>query len=175
MPVACTVGEFVALGRTPYVWGWSRLSRSDKTVVLKAMNDTDVLSLAERMMDELSAGEKQRVIVAMALAQEPRILLLDEPTAHLDIQHAWGLMELVCELNRQQGITVVLSLHDLNLAAEFCSHLLLLDRGRTAAWGTPGEVLKPDLVSKVYAHPLEVLRVGEDQAMVIHPQRSRRS
>ena len=167
VPVAFTVAEFVAMGRTPYVSGWSRLSRDDDAAIRKAMEMTDILSLESRLVDELSAGEKQRAIVAMALAQDPQILLLDEPTAHLDIQHAWNLMAMIVKLNREHGVTVVLSSHDLNLAAEFCSHLLLMEEGRTVAYGTPPEVLDAERLSRVYEHPLEIMKMPGDRRFVV--------
>jgi iron complex transport system ATP-binding protein len=170
VPVAFTVAEFVALGRTPHTAsGWSRLSARDRAVLDEAMEMTDVRRLADCFMDELSAGEKQRAVVAMALAQEPQILLLDEPTAHLDIQHAWRLAELVHRLNRTKSMTVVFSSHDLNLAAEFCTSLLLLDKGRVAAQGAPSDVMKADVLSRVYEHPLEV--IGGGDRVLIAPRR----
>lgn len=171
VPVAFTVSELVAVGRTPYVAGWSPLSDADRQAIRRAMDMTDVAAFAERTFDELSAGEKQRVVLAMALAQEPGILLLDEPTAHLDIHHAWRLMSLVRDLNREQGVTVVLSSHDLNLAAEFCGRLLLMHRGRVEAEGPAPDVVRPDILSRVYGHPLEVLKAGSDQRTVVLPGR----
>ena len=167
VPVAFTVAEFVAMGRTPYVAGWSRLSEADHAAVRRAMAMTDVEGLEGRLVDELSAGEKQRAVVAMALAQEPRILLLDEPTAHLDIQHAWNLMALIVKLNREHGVTVVVSSHDLNLAGEFCSHLLLMERGRAVAQGTPRDVLDAGRLSLVYQHPLEIATLQGDRRFVV--------
>ena len=162
-----TVSEFVAVGRTPHLSGWPRLSGEDVAAVDRAMEMTDIRALQNRLVDELSAGEKQRAVVAMALAQEPRILLLDEPTAHLDIQHAWNLMELIVKLNREQGVTVVLSSHDLNLAAEFCSHLLLMEEGRLAAHGTPREVMDSEKLSGVYKHPLERVNMANERFLVV--------
>ena len=167
VPVAFTVSEFVAMGRTPYISGWSRLSHEDDAAIRKAMEMTDIVGLENRLVDELSAGEKQRAVVAMALAQDPWILLLDEPTAHLDIQHAWNLMALIVKLNREHGVTVVLSSHDLNLAAEFCSHLLLMEQGRTVAHGTPSEVLDAETLSRVYEHPLEIVKIQGDRRFVV--------
>ena len=167
VPVAFTVAEFVAMGRTPYVAGWSRLSEADHAAVRRAMEMTDIEGLEGRLVDELSAGEKQRAVVAMALAQEPRILLLDEPTAHLDIQHAWNLMALIVKLNREHGVTVVVSSHDLNLAGEFCSHLLLMERGRAVAQGTPRDVLDAGRLSLVYQHPLEIATLQGDRRFVV--------
>jgi iron complex transport system ATP-binding protein len=167
VPVAFTVSEFVAMGRTPYLSGWSRLSGEDAAAVCRAMDMTDVQALQDRLVDELSAGEKQRAVVAMALAQEPRILLLDEPTAHLDIQHAWNLMELIVKLNRERGVTVVFSSHDLNLAAEFCSRLLLMEEGWMVAYGTPREVMDSEKLSRVYEHPLEIVKMANERFLVV--------
>jgi iron complex transport system ATP-binding protein len=169
--MAFTVAELVAIGRTPYVSGWARLSSPDREVIRSAMAMTDVLALADRSVDELSAGERQRAVIALALAQEPKILFLDEPTAHLDIQHAWSLMEIVHGLNRSRGLTVVFSSHDLNLAAEFCSHLLLLEKGRVAGRGTPSEVVQAAALSRVYGHPLDVVTLGADERRIVVPRR----
>jgi iron complex transport system ATP-binding protein len=162
MPMAFTVLEFVALGRTPHVSGWSRLSSRDRAAIDKSLTATDLLGFENRLLDELSAGERHRALVAMALAQTPEILLLDEPTAHLDIHHAWKLMEIIRRQNQEEGTTVILSTHDLNLAAEFCTQLLLLEKGHKVAFGPPLEVLKPEELSRVYEYPLKVLRMDED-------------
>jgi len=174
MPVAFTVLEFVALGRTPHVSGWSRLTARDQAAIDKALDAVDLAGFEDRILDELSGGERHRALVAMALAQDPEILMLDEPTAHLDIHHAWKLMELIRRLNQEQGATVLLSTHDLNLAAEFCSRLLLLDQGKNAACGAPSDVLRPELLSRVYDYPLKVLRLEEDGALCIRPVSGRR-
>lgn len=166
VPVAFTVVEFVAMGRTPYVAGWSRLSGDDNAAIRRAMRMTDILSLESRLVDELSAGEKQRAVVAMVLAQDPQVLLLDEPTAHLDIQHAWNLMALIRKLNREHGVTVLVSSHDLNLAAEFCSNLLLMEGGRAVAHGTPLDVLEANQLSRVYHHPLEIVSLPDNRRFV---------
>jgi len=172
IPVAFTVRELVAMGRIPYLSGWSRFSSRDREVVEEVMRRMDVTSLASRAVNELSAGEQQRALVAMALAQEPEILLLDEPTAYLDIQHAWKLMELICELNTSGRVAVLITLHDLALAAEFCGQLLLLEKGTIASSGPAAAVLQSEILSRVYAHPIQV-RKTEDDRMLILPQRTR--
>ncbi len=170
-PAAFTVAEFAGMGRTPYVTGWARLSALDRSAVERAMEATDVSALAERTLGELSAGEKQRALLAMALAQEPRILLLDEPTAHLDIQHAWSLMEMIRTLNKSRKLTVVMSSHDLNLAADFCDELLLLEKGRLGGRGTPGEVLAEETLSRAYEYPLQVIDLKEHGRRFVVPRR----
>ncbi|MBU1692495.1 MAG: ABC transporter ATP-binding protein [Verrucomicrobia bacterium] len=167
LPVAFSVRDFVALGRRPYGAAWSRLTSRDGEAVRLALRHADLVGMEEQGMDELSAGERQRALVALALAQEPQILLLDEPTAHLDIQHAWRLLDLVRTLNRQQGVTVILSSHDLNLAAGFCRRLVLLDAGRIAADGPPETILTADTLSRIYRHPLEVIELPGPRRFVL--------
>ena len=171
VPVAFTVEEFVAMGRTPYVKGWGKLAHHDLDAVEQAMRLTGTLELAARSVDELSGGERQRVYVAMALAQEPKILMLDEPTAHQDIHFAWTLMELLHTLNREQKMTVVFTTHDLNLAMAFCTRVLLLEKGRIALHGNPAEVANPEILSRVYEYPLELVRTEARSGFWITPRR----
>src|SRR6266704_1659575 len=116
MPFAFSVEQMVRLGRTPYVKLLGSKSRHDAIIIEDAMQAADITSLAGRIFNELSGGERQRVMVAMALAQEPTLLLLDEPTAHLDIKYQIEMLELVQRLNRERGVTVIAAMHDLNLA-----------------------------------------------------------
>ena len=118
------------------------------------MAATSVAELADRSFNELSGGERQRVLVALALAQTPRLLLLDEPTAHLDIHHQIEVLELVARLNRETGLTVLASLHDLNLAARYFPRLILFQRGIVAD-GPPSTALDPALLGAVYAMPVQ--------------------
>jgi len=167
LPVAFTVRDFVALGRRPYGAAWSRLAAGDREAIGTALRQADLEGMEEQLVDELSAGERQRTLVALALAQEPQVLLLDEPTAHLDIQHAWRLLELVRALNRERGTTVIFSSHDLNLAAAFCRRLVLLDQGRLAADGAPEDVLTAGVLSPTYRHALEVIALPGSRRVVV--------
>jgi iron complex transport system ATP-binding protein len=145
-----TVRDVVALGRIPHEAAWqSAPSPEDAAIIDMALTETGMTSFAARRFDTLSGGEQQRVHLARALAQQPRLLLLDEPTSHLDIR---GQLQLLALLRHKaaQGMTVVLALHDLNLAARFCDQLVVLSDGALAAEGAPREVLTPGLLASVY-------------------------
>lgn len=139
-----TVEQIVELGRIPHQSGW--LTGEDHTVVERCLVQTDLVALRHRRWHQLSGGERQRVHLARALAQEPAILLLDEPSNHLDIHAAHQLLGLVADL----GICTVAALHDINLAARYCDRLIVLQRGRVVAAGRPGEVLTAELLAEVY-------------------------
>jgi iron complex transport system ATP-binding protein len=154
-----TVEEVAALGRTPYA-GWLGLrgeTADDRIAVAAALRATDATVLAARPLGELSGGERQRALLAMALAQQPQLLLLDEPTRHLDPHHQVALLRLVTGLAESQGVATVAVLHDLTLAASFFPRLVLLHQGRIAADGPPGDVLTNDTVSRVYGPGLDVV------------------
>lgn len=150
-----TVFELVLMGRAPHLAALAPEGRSDLAAAREAMERTRTWHLRHRRADELSGGEHQRVLVARALAQAPRVLLLDEPTAHLDIRHQLEVMSLAAGLNRS-GLTVIAALHDLNLAAMFCPHLVLLDRGRVAGSGAPVEILTRERIAAVYGVDVDV-------------------
>ncbi|GCE49413.1 iron complex transport system ATP-binding protein [Thermosporothrix hazakensis] len=156
MPFAFTVKHMVEMGRTPFIRSFfgSQGSR-DREAVQEAMAIAGVADLAERIFNELSGGERQRVLVAMALAQEPSVLLLDEPTAHLDIKYQIETLELVRRLNREHKVTVLAALHDLNLAARYFPRLILFQRGIVAD-SNPAEVLDPALLRRVYGVDVQV-------------------
>ena len=157
-PMAFTVAELVALGRSVPRGRWAALAAADRQAVEQALAYTDTLELRDRYYSELSGGEKQRAIIAMALAQEPQLLLLDEPTSHLDINHRLEVLQLLERLNRERGLTVMMTSHDLNLAAEFFPQIALLNHGRITAVGAPAEVLREDLLEEAYHCKLAVRR-----------------
>jgi iron complex transport system ATP-binding protein len=154
--VPLRVYDVAATGRLPHAGDWSALREADETAIAAALAAVDMTDKSNRLMDELSAGERQRAWIAMALAQQPEILLLDEPTAHLDIHQAWHLVELLSAWADGRKLTVVFSTHDLNLAAAFCSRVVLLKDGRMLADGSPIEVFTPENLSRAFAHPLDV-------------------
>jgi len=155
LPGGFRVAELVAMGRAPHATRLFGSSAADDAAVERALRDADAADLADRMADELSGGERQRLLVAMALAQEPDLLLLDEPTLHLDLAHQVALLAAIRRLRVQRGITVLAVLHDLNLAAAFAPRVAVLDGGRVVADGPPLEVLSPDLVRRVFGVPVD--------------------
>lgn len=150
LPVGFRVAELVEMGRAPHARRLFASTEADEQAVIRALADADALDLADRFAEELSGGERQRLLVAMALAQEPDLLLLDEPTLHLDLAHQVALLTAIRRLRDQRGLTVLAVLHDLNLAAAFAPRIAVLDGGRVVADGTPAEVLSPDLVRRVF-------------------------
>ena len=172
-PFAFTAREMVSLGRTPHVRPLFGERARDRDAVEKALELTETRALSNRFFDELSGGERQRVVIAMALAQvltdlqsseKPEavdaILLLDEPTVHLDINHQMEILELVYKLNRERGLTVLATMHDLNLASLYFDRLILLNEGHIITEGTPREVLSKERVESVF---------GADVLVQAHP------
>lgn len=153
-----TVTEIVAMGRSPHLRGLGFEGERDARVIGEAMELTDVAHLSEKPVTELSGGERQRVYIARALSQEPDVLLLDEPNAHLDLSHQLDVLHLTRALSKQRGLTVVAVFHDLNLAALFSRRLLLLSNGSVRVTGTPGEVLTQNHISTVFRTKVTVDR-----------------
>ncbi|MFF9864696.1 ABC transporter ATP-binding protein [Streptomyces sp. NPDC013953] len=156
--VELTAGDVVRLGRIPHRRAWAPPSPADERAVRDALVRTGLADRADRPWHTLSGGERQRVQIARALAQEPRELLLDEPTNHLDIQHQHDLLHLV----RSLPVTAVVALHDLNLAAMYCDHLVVLRQGRVVASGTPQEVLTETLIADIYGVRVTVTACAPD-------------
>ena len=150
MPPDASVREYVLLGRTPYLGYLGSPGRSDREIADGALTRLELESLAGRRLGTLSGGERQRVALARALAQQPRILLLDEPTSALDLGHQQQVLEMVDGLRHGEGLTVISTLHDLTAAAQYADRLVLLDRGRVAAAGSPAEVLSASRILEVY-------------------------
>lgn len=149
-PEGITVSDLVGRGRHPHQGLFSRWSKDDDMAVADALDLTQTAELADRAVDELSGGQRQRVWIAMALAQHTDLLLLDEPTTFLDVSHQVEVLDLLTDLNRRRGTTIVMVLHDLNLAARYSDHLIALADGRVHASGEPGEVLTEACVRTVF-------------------------
>ncbi|MBQ4775430.1 Fe(3+) dicitrate ABC transporter ATP-binding protein FecE [Pectobacterium versatile] len=154
-PEGITVRDMVAYGRSPWLSLWGRLSPDDRQRVQLAMEKTHIVDLADKRLTDLSGGQRQRAFLAMLLAQDTPVVLLDEPTTYLDINHQVELMKLLRELN-QAGKTVVTVLHDLNQASRYCDHLVMLADGRVMAQGSPHEVMKPALLQQVFSIDAEI-------------------
>lgn len=158
-----TVEEMVRLGRFCHTGFWGRLGREDERQVHRALEETDLWSLRHRPVNRLSGGERRRVLLARALAQEPKVLLLDEPTAHLDPGHQAGLVSVVDRLRRERGLAVVAILHDVSLTLAWCPSVLLLKDGRVQAQGPSAQVLSPAVLKKVYGLDSVVYPAGINQ------------
>jgi iron complex transport system ATP-binding protein len=164
LPGAFTAFEVVLMGRTPHLGLLRYEGRKDLTIAWQAMEATHTHSFAECRVSELSGGERQRIIIARALTQQPKAMLLDEPTANLDINHQVEVLNLVKSLCLKQSLTVVIALHDLNLAAQYCDWLVMLNSGRVHAEGTPLDILTARNINQVYGaevcvypHPINKL------------------
>ncbi|MFH7335485.1 ABC transporter ATP-binding protein [Streptomyces hygroscopicus] len=156
-PEGITVADLVGRGRYPHQGLLRQWSAEDERVVREAMRRTGVAELAERCVDELSGGQRQRVWIAMALAQQTPLLLLDEPTTYLDIQHQIDVLDLCAELHETQGRTLVAVLHDLNHAARYATHLIALRGGEVIAEGAPGDIVTAELVEHVFGLKCQVI------------------
>jgi cobalamin transport system ATP-binding protein len=142
--------EMVLMGRSPYLGHLMFESPKDLEIAKKAMEWTEILPIAERPIDELSGGERKRVFIARALAQEPEVILLDEPTANLDIHHQAEFLDLILSLNREKGLTIFMASHDLNLASEYCDRLFLVQHGKIYKMGSAEEVMTRENIERVY-------------------------
>ncbi len=171
LPDRLTVTDYVLLGRTPHLPPLARERRSDLAVVSQVLDRLDLGALAARALQTLSGGERQRAVLARVLAQEARLLLLDEPTTGLDIGHAQALLDLIDRLRHEEGATVVSTLHDLTLSAQYATQLLLLDRGEVVAAGAPAEVLTRERIERHYDARVEVLTTATGQ-LVVAPARA---
>ncbi len=149
-PDGIVVADLVGRGRTPHQGILGRWSQQDYDIVAEALETTGISDLAERSIDELSGGQRQRVWIAMALAQRTDTLLLDEPTTYLDVKHQLDVLDLLTELNRDRGTTIVMVLHDLNLAARYSDELVAVSGGKVFAHGHPREVITKENVKSVF-------------------------
>jgi iron complex transport system ATP-binding protein len=161
LPPGFSVAELVEMGRAPHARRLFASTAEDERAVARALAEAEATDLADRHADELSGGERQRVLVAMALAQEPALLLLDEPTLHLDLAHQASLLSAIRRLREQRDLAVLAVLHDLNLAAAFAPRVAVLHRGTVEADGAPDEVLTTHLVQRVFGVAVEEARTAD--------------
>ncbi|MEU6049617.1 ABC transporter ATP-binding protein [Streptomyces xanthochromogenes] len=174
-PDGITVGDLVARGRYPHQGLLRQWSPEDERIVQESMAATGVGELGERYVDELSGGQRQRVWIAMALAQQTPLLLLDEPTTFLDIQHQIEVLDLCAQLHEEQGRTLVAVLHDLNQAARYASHLIAMRDGEVVAAGTPSSVVTAELVERVFGVRCQVIPDPETGTPLVVPAAPRRA
>lgn len=172
-PIPFTVQELVEMSHTAWRMRWWRSSAAtaSENAVDRALTLTDMAALRHRPLDALSGGEKQRAVIAMAIVREPPLLLLDEITSHLDMNHRLEIMQILERLNREQATTILMISHDMNLSADFCQRLLLLDHGVLVADGAPATVLRADLLESVYHCDVAVHQDGNRGAVTVHPAR----
>ncbi|WP_165224007.1 ABC transporter ATP-binding protein [Affinirhizobium pseudoryzae] len=156
-PEGITVADLVSRGRHPHQTLFSRWSREDEEAVAEALDLMHIADLAERPVDELSGGQRQRVWIAMALAQKTSFLLLDEPTTFLDISHQVEVLDLLCDLNQSRGTTIVMVLHDLNLAARYADFLVAMVKGKIHVSGDPSDVLTEAMVTSVFGQKSRIM------------------
>ena len=171
-PPWMTVGEYVLLGRTPHLGPLAKEGRRDREAAARALARLDLLGYGERRLGTLSGGEKQRAVVARALAQEARIVLLDEPTAALDIGHQQQALDLLDELRAETGLTLVSAMHDLTMGAQYADRMVLLDQGHVVADGGPQDVLTEEAIGRHYGASIDVVAV--DGRVAVIPRRARR-
>ncbi len=171
VPGGMTVFDYALLGRTPYIGAFGVEGPRDVHVVAQVLERLDLESLSDRPLAELSGGELQRAVLARALAQDAPVLVLDEPTSALDLGHQLHVLELVDQLRRERGLTVLAAMHDLTLAGQFADELVLLSCGRRVASGPPVDVLRPSLLRRIYGADVTVLS-HPDGGVVVVPSRA---
>ncbi|MFB6894196.1 ABC transporter ATP-binding protein [Kitasatospora sp. NPDC056327] len=172
-PDGITVADLVARGRYPHQGLFRQWTRADDEIVASAMAATDVTGLARRYVDELSGGQRQRVWLAMAIAQQTPLLLLDEPTTFLDIAHQVEVLDLCADLHREQGRTLVAVLHDLNQAARYATHLIVMRDGAVVAEGPPGDIVTAELVERVFDLPCQIIADPQTGTPLVVPMAPR--
>jgi len=169
LPPAFTAWETVLLGRTPYLNFLGQASAKDEAIARQALEQVDALHLAEHRMDEISGGEQQRVLLARALTQDTSILLMDEPTAHLDIRHQIDLLKLVKQQVKEKNLTVLVALHDLNLASMFADRIAIVQNGVLCVAGSPQETLTVEILNSIYNVPVHIIHHPETNTPLIIP------
>lgn len=153
-----TVRELVEMGRFPYQNWRNKLDEKDKEMIEKALKDTNMLEFSDRTLDSLSGGQKQRVWIAMVLAQDTDIILLDEPTTYLDVTYQIDILDLVYKLNKEEGKTIVMVLHDLNLSCRYADHIIALKDKKVYKQGTPEEVVTKEVVKHIFDMECEIIK-----------------
>ncbi len=164
--------DIVLMGRHPYLSPLSFEGKDDYQIAEDAMKQTQVLEFAQRSFNEISGGEKQRVMIASAISQKPDVMLLDEPTSALDIKYQIEVLNILKRLNEDENKSLILAMHDLHLASKFCKRLILLKKGQVFCEGTPAEVLKKEILEDVYEVKVKIFQDDEDGSLLVVPESS---
>ncbi|MFQ5671552.1 MAG: heme ABC transporter ATP-binding protein [Nitrospinales bacterium] len=162
--------EVILMGRHPYLTPLTFEGTEDFRIARRAMDLTDISDFADRFYNEISGGEKQRVMIAAALAQESEMMLLDEPTSSLDIKYQIEILNILQRLNSDEGLTLALALHDLHLASKYCSRLVLLDQGEIVKDGPPHLVLQKEILEKIYGIEIRIVNDPDDGSLMVFPR-----
>lgn len=170
LPPGYTVYETVSHGRTPYLNWYGKLSKADRDIIDESIRLTELEAYTDKEVSTLSGGEQQRVVLARALAQDAPVMILDEPTAFLDLHYQISLLELERRIVREKNLAVLLIIHDLNLAARYADKITILSGGTIAHCGTPEEVLKEEILSEIYHTPIRVLK-NEKEGLIVLPEK----
>ncbi len=168
IPFGMTVEDLVSFGRQPYRKAFGKISPECYKIIDESMKKTDVYRMKDRLINTLSGGERQRVWLAMALCQEPDILILDEPTNHLDLKYQYELLKLVRELNLEENLTIICVLHDITLASKFSDEVVVLKKGEVKKIGTPKDCFTSDLMHEVYEVSATVQHVKENLLVCVN-------
>jgi len=172
MAFSFKVIDIVLMGRHPYLSPLSFEGQDDYRIAEEAMKQTQVLEFAHRSFNEISGGEKQRVMIASAISQKAEMMLLDEPTSALDIKYQIEILSILKQLNEQENKSLILAMHDLHLASKFCKRLVLLKEGRVFCEGPPAEVLKKEILEEVYQVKVKIFEDDEDGSLLVVPEAS---
>lgn len=172
MPFSFKVAEIVLMGRHAYLSPFTFETEEDRQIAQRSMEMTETIRYINRSFNEISGGEKQRVMIASAIAQEPEIMLLDEPTSALDIKYQLGILNILKKLNQDNGMTLITAMHDLHLASKFCARLILLKEGKIVIEGPPNEVLRKEILEEVYGVKVKLFHDPDDGSVLISPETS---
>lgn len=167
-----SVHDVVMMGRFPYLKRFQSEGQKDEEIVQKAMENTSTWGLKDKSINEISGGERQRVLIARALTQQPRVLILDEPISHLDIKYQIEILDLCKRLNKEQGITVITTLHDMNMASRYSDYIVLLQNGKIREMDIPENVLTEKNIQEVYGVKVELFRKNDNERPIIIPKRA---
>lgn len=162
--------DVVMMGRFPYLKRFQTEGRKDEEIVKKAMEATSTWHLRNKSINEISGGERQRVLIARALTQQPKVLILDEPISHLDIKYQIEILDLCKRLNKEQNITVITTLHDINMASRYSDYIVLLEKGKVRVMDVPEKVLTEENIEEVYGIKVELIRNSKDERPIIIPR-----